>query len=70
MSLTGLKKHVRILEQAELVSTEKRGRTRHCQLGPKRLEDAGHWHETYRRSWHERFDRLDALIEQKTGSSR
>ena len=39
MSLTGLKKHVRILEDAELVTTEKKGRTRHCRLGPKRLDE-------------------------------
>jgi DNA-binding transcriptional ArsR family regulator len=69
MSLTGFKKHVRILEEAELVTTEKRGRTRHCRLGPKGLDDASHWIEAYRRSWHERFDRLDELIERKKGSS-
>ena len=65
MSLTGLKKHVRILEEAELVTTEKRGRTRHCRLGPKRLDDASQWIESYRRNWDERFDRLDQLIERR-----
>ena len=50
MSLTGLKKHVRILEEAELVTTEKKGRTRHCRLGPKRLDDATQWIEGYRRN--------------------
>src|SRR5919198_1742520 len=58
MSLTGLKKHVRILEEAGLVTTEKRGRTRHCYLGPARLEDVSGWLENYRRSWQDRFDRL------------
>jgi DNA-binding transcriptional ArsR family regulator len=70
MSLTGLKKHVRVLEQAELVTTEKRGRARHCQLGPKRLEDASDWIEAYRRTWHESFDRLDELIEREKGTTR
>jgi DNA-binding transcriptional ArsR family regulator len=68
MSLTGLKKHVRILEEAELVTTEKRGRTRHCRLGPKRLDEASRWIDAYRRTWDESFDRLDALIERKKGS--
>jgi DNA-binding transcriptional ArsR family regulator len=70
MSLTGLKKHVRILEQAGLVITEKRGRTRHCRLGPRRLDDASQWIEGYRRGWAERFDRLDELIEQRKGARR
>src|SRR5437868_8436613 len=69
MSLTGLKKHVQILEQAELVSTEKRGRTRVCRLGPRQLEEASQWIEGYRRTWQERFDRLDELIERKKGST-
>jgi len=70
MSLTGLKKHVRILEEAELVTTEKRGRTRHCRLGPTRLDDANRWIEAYRRSWDERYDRLDELIARKKGQTR
>jgi DNA-binding transcriptional ArsR family regulator len=70
MSLTGLKKHVRILEEAELVSTEKRGRARHCRLGPKRLEDVGQWIEDYRRGWEKRFDRMEEIIERKKGASR
>lgn len=71
MSLTGLKKHVRILEEAELVATEKRGRTRHCRLGPKRLDEASRWIEAYRRNAEERFGRLDELLErQKKGSPR
>jgi DNA-binding transcriptional ArsR family regulator len=69
MSLTGLKKHVRILEDAELVTTEKHGRTRHCYLGPRRLEDVGDWLESYRRGWEDSLDRLDEIIERKKGSS-
>jgi DNA-binding transcriptional ArsR family regulator len=69
MSLTGLKKHVRILEEAELVTTEKHGRTRHCYLGPRRLEDVGDWLERYRSSWEDSFERLDKIIERKKGSS-
>jgi DNA-binding transcriptional ArsR family regulator len=65
MSLTGMKKHVRILEEAELVTTEKRGRTRHCRLGPKSLDEASSWIDSYRRSWEERFERLDELMERK-----
>jgi DNA-binding transcriptional ArsR family regulator len=69
MSLTGLKKHVRILEEAELVTTEKHGRTRHCHLGPRRLEDVGNWLDRYRLAWEDSFERLDKIIERKKGSS-
>ena len=69
MSLTGMKKHVRILEEAELVTTEKRGRTRHCRLGPKQLDEVSRWVEEYRRNWADRFDRIDELIEQRKGRS-
>lgn len=67
MSLTGLKKHVQILEQAGLVTTEKRGRTRHCRVGPKRLDDASQWIDGYRRTWADRFDRMEDVIERKRG---
>lgn len=70
ISLTGVKKHVQILEAAELVTTEKRGRTRHCRLGPKQLEDISQWIEAYRQGWDERFDRLDKLLERKKGTRR
>lgn len=70
MSLTGLKKHLRVLEEAELISSEKRGRSRHCRLGPRRLEDAGEWIEQYRRGWEQRFDRVEEMIERKRGASR
>jgi DNA-binding transcriptional ArsR family regulator len=67
MSLTGLKKHVRILEEADLVSTEKVGRTRECRLGPGKLEDAAQWIEMYRSHWDRRLDRLEAYLERKKG---
>ena len=70
MSLTGLRKHVQILEQAELVTTEKRGRTRYCRLGPKRLDDVTDWLEGYRRGWAGRFDRMEDVIERKRQSRR
>ncbi len=67
MTLTGLKKHVRILEEAELVTTEKVGRARECRLGPGRLDDATSWIETHRRRWERRLDRLEDHIEKKWG---
>jgi DNA-binding transcriptional ArsR family regulator len=65
MSLTGVKKHVQILEEAELVTTRKVGRTRECRLGPERLEDAGRWIELYRRRWERRLDGLEAYLERR-----
>lgn len=70
MSLTGMKKHLRVLEEAGLVSTEKVGRTRHCSLGPKRLEDLQAWMDSYRSMLEERFDRLEELLERTKGDSR
>jgi DNA-binding transcriptional ArsR family regulator len=67
MSLTGLKKHVRILEDADLVSTEKVGRTRECRLGPGKLEDAAQWIEMYQSQWERRLDRLEVYLERKKG---
>lgn len=66
ITLTGLKKHVRVLEQAELVTTEKVGRARVCSIGPRRLEDLQEWTATYRRMLDERLDRFEALIERTT----
>jgi DNA-binding transcriptional ArsR family regulator len=63
MTLTGMKKHVGVLEQAGLVSTEKVGRVRTCKLGPRRLEDEAAWLERYRQLWEARFDELDQVIE-------
>jgi DNA-binding transcriptional ArsR family regulator len=64
MSLTGCKKHVRVLENVELVTTEKVGRARRCTLGPRRLEDAQRWIETYRQMLEGRLDRFGELLEQ------
>ncbi len=63
MTLTGMKKHIGVLEQAGLVTTEKIGRVRTCRLGLRGLEDAAAWIESYRRLWEARFDALDKVIE-------
>ena len=62
MTLTGMKKHVGVLEEAGLVTTKKVGRVRTCQLGPRRLEEETAWLERYRRRWDERFDELDKVV--------
>jgi DNA-binding transcriptional ArsR family regulator len=64
MSLTGMKKHVSVLEQAGLVTTEKVGRVRTCRLGPRRLEEEAAWIEQHRQLWSARFDALDEVVEQ------
>lgn len=64
MTLTGMRKHVGVLEQAELVTTEKVGRVRTCRLGPRRLEDETAWIEQYRQMWDSRFDELDKVVEE------
>jgi DNA-binding transcriptional ArsR family regulator len=64
MTLTGMKKHVGVLEQAGLVTTEKVGRVRTCKLGPRRLEDEAAWIERYRQLWDARFDELDNVVEE------
>ena len=64
MTLTGMKKHVRVLEQAGLVATEKVGRVRTCKLGPWRLEQETAWIEGYRELWASRFDELDKVVEE------
>jgi DNA-binding transcriptional ArsR family regulator len=66
MTLTGMKKHVGVLEQAGLVVTKKIGRVRMCQLGPRRLEEEVAWLERHRQRWDERFDELDKLVEELT----
>ena len=66
MTLTGMKKHVGILEQAGLVSTKKIGRVRTCRLGPRRLEEETRWLERYRQRWDERFDELDKVVQELT----
>jgi DNA-binding transcriptional ArsR family regulator len=67
ISLTGMKKHVRVLEEAELVTTEKVGRARRCSAGPRSLEDVQAWTETYRRMLNERLDRFGELLERTKG---
>ena len=68
ISLTGMKKHVRILEEAELVSTEKVGRARRCSLGPRRLEDVQEWIESYKQMLNERLDRFEELLQRTKGT--
>jgi DNA-binding transcriptional ArsR family regulator len=64
MTLTGIKKHVGVLEQAGLVTTEKVGRVRTCKLGLRRLEEEAMWIERYRQLWEARFDELDKVVEE------
>ena len=64
MTLTGMKKHVGVLEQAGLVTTQKIGRVRTCKLGRRRLEEEAAWIEKYRQLWAARFDALDKVIEE------
>ena len=64
MTLTGMKKHVGVLEQAGLVTTQKVGRVRTCKLGPLRLEEETAWIEGYRQLWDARFDELDKVLEE------
>ena len=63
MTLTGMKKHVGVLEQAGLVTTEKVGRVRTCTLGRCQLEEETAWLEGYRKLWASRFDALDEVFE-------
>ena len=70
MSLTGLKKHIRTLEKAKLVMTEKIGRARECRLGPDRLDEASRWIESYRRRWEQRLDRLEEYVEKRRREQR
>jgi len=64
MTLTGMKKHVGVLEQAGLVTTEKVGRVRTCRLGLRALDEEAEWIERYRQLWAERFDELDRIVEE------
>jgi DNA-binding transcriptional ArsR family regulator len=64
MTLTGMKKHVGVLEQAGLVTTEKVGRVRNCKLGLRRLDEEAAWIERYRQLWAARFDELDKVVEE------
>ncbi len=64
MTLTGMKKHVSVLEEAGLVVTEKVGRVRNCKLGQRRLEEEAAWIERYRQLWAARFDELDDVLDE------
>jgi DNA-binding transcriptional ArsR family regulator len=64
MTLTGMKKHVGVLEQAGLVTTQKIGRVRTCRLGTRRLEEEAAWLERHRQLWASRFDELDEVVEE------
>lgn len=68
ISLTGTKKHVQLLEDAGLVTTEKVGRVRQCRLGPARLDDVQAWTESYRRMLDDRLDRFGAMLERTKGA--
>ena len=70
ITLPGLLKHVRILEQAQLVVTEKQGRTRQCRLGTEHLDDAAQWIQTWRRRWEGRLDRLEGYLARNKGGPR
>src|SRR6188768_3154474 len=62
MTLTGIKKHVGVLENAGLVATAKVGRVRTCKLGPRRLDEVTAWIDRYRQLWSARFDELDQVL--------
>jgi DNA-binding transcriptional ArsR family regulator len=63
MTLTGMKKHVAVLERAALVTTEKNGRVRTCKLGVRALDEEAAWIERHRQLWIARFDALDEIVE-------
>ncbi len=64
MTLTGMKKHVGVLEQAGLVVTEKVGRVRNCRLGRRGLSEEAAWIDGHRQIWDARFDALDQIVEE------
>jgi DNA-binding transcriptional ArsR family regulator len=66
ITLAGMMKHVGVLEQAGLVTTEKVGRVRNCKLGTDRLEEETAWLERYRQRWDDRFDELENVVEELT----
>jgi len=70
MTLTGMKKHVGVLEQAGLVTTAKIGRVRTCRLGLRGLQEEAAWIEKYRQLWSERFDELDNVVKELTRKER
>jgi len=64
MTLTGMKKHVGVLEHAGLITTQKIGRVRTCKIGPRRLEEAEAWIAKFQQLWAARFDELDKIVEE------
>jgi DNA-binding transcriptional ArsR family regulator len=70
MTLTGIKKHVSILEEAGLLTTVKVGRVRTCRLGPRKLADEAAWIEEYRKMLEARFDRLGEFLERTKGDEK
>ena len=70
ISLTGMKKHVKVLEDAGLVTTEKVGRVRRCSLGPRRLDDVQAWIDEHRRMLEARLDRFGELLERNKEESK
>ena len=64
MTLTGMRKHVAVLEEAGLVVTEKVGRVRHCRIGARRLDEVAAWIDTYHQLWDARFCELDKVVEE------
>src|SRR6266516_1751142 len=65
LTLNGVKKHVGILEEVDLVITAKVGRARECRLGPAQLEAATSWIDDYRRTWQRRLDRFGSYVEKR-----
>ncbi len=65
LTLNGVKKHLAVLEDADLVVTQKVGRARECRLGPAQLQEATRWIEEYRRAWEDRLDRFGASAEER-----
>lgn len=70
LTLTGMQKHVRVLEDAGLVTTEKIGRVRTCRLGPRGLAEETAWLDRYRQTWESRFSALDTVVAQLTRKER
>jgi len=70
MTLTGMKKHVGVLEQAGLLRSEKVGRVRTCKFGLRGLEEEAAWIERYRQLWSARFDELDLVVEESKGKEK
>ncbi len=70
ISLPGVMKHVRILEEAHLVTTSKRGRTRECRLAPGDMDEVTRWIEAYREQWERRLDRLEAIVDRRKRGAR